>query len=299
MVNVTRLAHVGLRSPQMEEMERYFVDVLGLWVCARDDDGVVHLTGGGAGSYVELMPGDAEALDHVALELPLGTDPEAATAELTAGGLEVTPWDRSDPCSLQSLRVHDPEGNVIQLVIPSGEFVEQQEPGPGIRPIKIGHVATRVRNAQNVADFYVEHLGFRWSDSIGDGFVFLRCSADHHAVNPLTADKPGHSHHIAFELTDFLHTQRAMDRIAEKGLKMYWGPGRHGPGHNLFTYHHDPDGHIIELYTGMDKMSHEGQGHFDPRPWHTHRPQAPTVWDPESLTHANSWGIAPPEGFLD
>ena len=27
-----------------------------------------------------------------------------------------------------------------------------------------------------------------------------------------------------------------------------YGPGRHGPGHALFVYMRDPDGHRIELF---------------------------------------------------
>lgn len=298
MFAVTRLAHVGLRTAQIDVMEAYLVDVLGLWVCRRDDDGVLHLTGGGAGSFVELIPADGEALDHVAMELAHDADLEAVAAELASAGIKASAWGREDPCNAGALRIADPEGNVIQLSVPTGEFVEPAEAGPGIRPLKLGHIATRVSDVPLVQGFYEEHLGFRWSDSIGDEFVFLRCNADHHAVNFLQAERPGAAHHIAFELQDFLHTQRAMDRLAEKDVRLEWGPGRHGPGHNLFTYHLDPDGHIIELFAGIDRMSHEGQGYFDPRPWHADRPQRPRDWDPESLPSANSWGIAPPDSFM-
>ena len=298
MIRVSRLAHVALRTAQVGAMETYFTDVLGLWACRRDPDGVVHLTAGGAGAFIELIPGDEQALDHVAFEVSLDQDAAPLAEVLADNGLESIPWERDDPCSAAALGTRDPEGNLLQLIVPDGKFVASQEQGPGIRPIKIGHVATRVSDVAAVASFYVDKLGFRWSDSIGEFFSFLRCNADHHAVNPLQAERPGHVHHIAFELTDFLHTQRAADRLAEKQIPLIWGPGRHGPGHNLFTYHLDPDGHIIELFAGIDRMSHEAQGYFDPRPWHTDRPQRPRMWDPESLTQANGWGIAPPDNFL-
>jgi catechol-2,3-dioxygenase len=297
-ITVTRLAHVGLRTARRDEMERYLTDVLGLWECQRDADGVSHFTAGGAGSYIELSDADTAGLDHVALELAQGTDPAMVSEALAQEGVAVSPWSREDPGASESLSIQDPEGNAIQLIIPSGEMVEPATSTSGIRPLKFGHVATRVSDVRAVEQFYLDVLGFRWSDSIGETFTFLRCNADHHAVNFLQAERPGDVHHIAFELSDLLHTQRAADELSRNGISLIWGPGRHGPGHNLFTYHLDPEGRIIELFAGIDRMSHEGQGYFDPRPWQTHRPQRPMVWDPESLTAANAWGVPPPDSFM-
>ena len=296
---ITRLAHVGLRTARPQEMEQYLTEALGLWVVRRDADGTTHLTGNGAGAFIELIPGETAGLDHVALELAPGADVDAVAHALRGReiAVEVGGAD-TDPGSQLDMRIRDPEGNLIQLVVPDGTMSQAPEAGPGIRPLKIGHVATRVRAVRPVESFYLDALGFRWSDSIGEDFTFLRCNADHHVVNFLRAERPGDVHHIAFELSDFLHTQRAMDRLAECGVPLIWGPGRHGPGHNLFTYHLDPEGRIIELYAGLDRMSHEDQGYFDPRPWQTDRPQRPKVWDPASLSSANRWGVAPPDSFM-
>jgi catechol 2,3-dioxygenase-like lactoylglutathione lyase family enzyme len=298
LLRVTRLAHVGFRTPDPAALENYFTDVLGLWACRRDEDGVVHLTAGGPGAFIELIPAPAAGLDHVALELSYDAEIALAVEQLTADGVRSDPWPRNDPGAAASIEIRDPEDNRIQLIVPDGSFVEPIASGPGIRPIKLGHVATRVTDVVAVQRFYEEQLGFRWSDSIGEDFVFLRCSADHHAVNFLHAERPGELHHIAFELSDFLHTQRACDRLSEAGIPLLWGPGRHGPGHNLFTYHHDPEDRVIELFAGIDRMSDEGQGYFDPRPWHTHSPQRPAVWNPEDMAQANGWGIGPPDIFM-
>ena len=31
------------------------------------------------------------------------------------------------------------------------------------------------------------------------------------------------------------------------GITLWWGPGRHGPGNNLFFMIEDPDGHKVEF----------------------------------------------------
>lgn len=54
-----------------------------------------------------------------------------------------------------------------------------------------------------------------------------------------------------------------------------WTGGRHGPGHNLFTYHKDPDGNVIELFTQIDRMTDESKGYWEPQPWHETFPMYP------------------------
>jgi hypothetical protein len=104
-------------------------------------------------------------------------------------------------------------------------------------------------------------------------------------------------HHFAYELRDFADVQPAVDTLMRHGYPLDWGPGRHGPGHNIFTYHRGAAGHIVELFTQLDVMLDEELGHFDPRPWHEDRPQRPKVWEPAPLV-PNRWGPPPPDWFL-
>src|SRR5690606_29828248 len=113
-----------------------------------------------------------------------------------------------------------------------------------------------VKDAQESARFYTDVLGFRWSDWLEDFFVFMRCNADHHAMNFLSSERRG-LYHVAFELKDFAHLGRSCDILAEHGQRILWGPGRHGMGHNIFNYHRDPDGNIVELFAELDRMSDE------------------------------------------
>lgn len=61
------------------------------------------------------------------------------------------------------------------------------------------------------------------------------------------------------------------------------------PGHNLFTYHKDPDGNVIELFTQIDRIADESKGYWEPRPWHETFPMYPKTWEIDALT-ANLWG---------
>src|SRR5205823_5770567 len=101
-----------------------------------------------------------------------------------------------------------------------------------------------------------------------------------HAVNLLRSERNRRLHHTAFELRDWEHVKLACDHLAANGVGLIWGPGRHGPGHNVFTYHDDPDGNVVELFCELDTISDERLGCFDPRPWHEDDPQRPKVWTP-------------------
>src|SRR5205823_4782314 len=57
-------------------------------------------------------------------------------------------------------------------------------------------------------------------------------------------------HHAAFAIPESYHFFYVCDLAAEMGFaaNVEFGPGRHGPGHALFVYLRDPDGHRIELF---------------------------------------------------
>jgi catechol 2,3-dioxygenase-like lactoylglutathione lyase family enzyme len=190
----------------------------------------------------------------------------------------------------------DLDGNVIHLFVES-KTVPTGYKNAGIVPNKLGHIALLVKDAKKAVSFYETFLGFKVSDWMADFFCFMRCNQDHHSVNFLQSKKAQQMHHIAFELRDWSHIQTSTDFLAKHQIPLIWGPVRHGIGHNISTYHHDPEGNIIELFTELDVMNEE-LGYFEPRPWHQEFPQRPKVW--ESVPQAaNLWGTMPPDGFME
>jgi catechol 2,3-dioxygenase-like lactoylglutathione lyase family enzyme len=191
------------------------------------------------------------------------------------------------------LSFKDPKGTVIEL-FNEWRYIGNNQPVSGIGPLKLGHVAFVVHDPAAMAKFYAEVLGFRVSDWIGDFFVFMRCNADHHAVNFITGRNIA-MHHIAFELRDAAHLHNACDLFGDRKIPIIWGPVRLGPGHNVATFHRNHDDWVVEFYAELDQMKDEELGYFDPRPWHRDRPQRPKVWD----RHEGSvWGLAPAPDFF-
>ena len=294
---VSRISHLSLKTPQLDAMVHHYTVVLGLTEVGGGGN-TIHLACSDGTPALELSPGDSPSLDHLAFDLHAGVGIDAAARALESAGLRPGEWDGVTPAGTDSLRLTDPDGAVIQVMARKQIYAATGQPhtGAGVRPFKLGHVASRVEKLDEVVRFYQKALGFRFSDAIGEDFVFLRCNADHHAVNFLRGGVPRHIHHVAFELQDWGHVKTAADELWSHGVPLIWGPGRHGAGHNLYTYHRDPDGNIVELFTELDKMTDEGTGVFDWRPWHD-GPQHPRTWDPMAAS-TNPWGLTPPDKFL-
>jgi catechol 2,3-dioxygenase-like lactoylglutathione lyase family enzyme len=141
----------------------------------------------------------------------------------------------------QVVSFQDDKGTTIEL-FKEWSYLGKHEQVAGIGPLKLGHVAFYTPEIKRTVAFYEKVLGFRVSDWIGDFFCFMRCNSDHHTVNFFTGPN-AKLHHIAFELKDFMHLQNSCELMGQKQVPIIWGPLRHGPGHNIATYHRNQDEH--------------------------------------------------------
>ncbi len=238
-----------------------------------------------------LRKGEHARCTRLGFQVGPDDDLGAFQKQTEAHGIKTTRKNDPEPTIAEMIAFEDPKGTVME-VFKRGAFAGQRFPSKGIVPHKLGHVAFFVKDVKKLTDFYCDVLGFRVSDWMGDFFSFLRCGADHHTINLMQTKEDRHFH-TAFELRDWGHMLTACDHLSLNGYKLLWGPGRHGIGHNLFTYHRAPNGMITELFAQLDQMN-EDLGYFEPRPWHRDNPQRPKVWTPDPNA-SNYWGTGAPE----
>jgi len=92
-------------------------------------------------------------------------------------------------------------------------------------------------------------LGFRLSDDVGDGtLLFLRCNADHHGIG-ITKGGEG-LHHYAWEV-ETSAARAARRRAGEEQRQVPLGARAPRRRSNLFTYHLDPAGCVVEYYADL------------------------------------------------
>jgi catechol-2,3-dioxygenase len=289
MIPISRIAHASFETPDVERLTDYYANVIGLSLAAKEKD-AVYLASVLDHSVV-LRKGPEARCTRIAFQIPPDSDLGAFEKQMAGHGVQTQRKSDPEPGVPELVSFEDPKGTLLEVF---REYAPAKAAGPpkGIAPFKLGHVAFDVVDVKKITNFYCDVLGFRVSDWLGDHFSFLRCGPDHHSINLLDS-KVVRMNHIAFELRDWSHLQSACDILAANGYPLAWGPGRHGPGHNLFCYHKDPDAHIVELFAELDRLNDESLGYFEPRPWHKDRPQRPKVW-PHDPRSANIWGIGPP-----
>ena len=293
MIKAKRIGHATFETPDIERQLEYYQQLVGLTLLDREPERAFLATSVGQLAIV-LEKGPAQRCSRLSFEVERELNADEMSRRLTTLGLRSEKCSDALPGISRSLTFRDSKDTIIEL-FSDWSFLDVGEPAGGVAPFKLGHVAFLVRDPQEVSHFYEQVLGFRVSDWIGDYFVFLRCGVDHHTVNFLRGDTVG-IQHMAFELRDTAHMLTACDLLGRMGFKILWGPVRHGPGHNVATYHRNPDGQIVELFIDLDRMVDEELGYFEPRPWHRDRPQKPKVWDPAQPR--DIWGLPPTPEFL-
>ena len=272
MIKVRRLGHATISTPDLEAQIDYYGRILGLRVIEQSKDRVdprqqAGLRGDRAG---EGQGG--RSCKRLSFQIAPGTDLNDVVKELGEARHQVREAQRHFARRRRVRHAHRSQGHADRPLC-RVQVPEAAQPAY-FNILKLGHVAYRVLDVQQIVKFYSEVLGFRVSDWRGDFFVFMRCNTDHHTLNFIIDEKP-QLHHIAFEVLDWSEINKAGDWLARNKIHLVWGPGRHVIGHNVATYHRNSDLVRVEIFTEMDQMKDEALGYFDPRPWHQEFPLYP------------------------
>jgi catechol 2,3-dioxygenase-like lactoylglutathione lyase family enzyme len=229
-------------------------------------------------AVLELIDGRS-GLQRLTFEVGLGVDLERYSARLSASGHEV---DLEDGL----IRLRDPDGVEVHLT-QRREVGDAELPPHPIRPRRLGHTNIKVSDPRRSFAFYSETLGLALSERIGDGMYFLRAGTEHHNLGIRGGAELADTHHVAFEIPGWESYRAICDHLAALGHTVEYGPGRHGPGNNLFLYLREPvSGLRLELFSDMAHIQDDEE-------------YVPPVWRPEDRPRTvNRWGPAPPESFL-
>jgi catechol 2,3-dioxygenase-like lactoylglutathione lyase family enzyme len=294
MIRVRKIAHASYEMPDPQQQADYYTNVLGFTLVAKERD-AFYLANTIDHHSVVLRNGPYARCLRIGFQLGPDDDLEGFERQTAAQGIKTERKTDAEPTIADMVTFEDNKGTVMEVFRrPEPQRIEFQR--AGIIPRKLGHVAFHVTDAKATAKFYCDVLGFRVSDWMADFFCFLRCGVDHHTINLMETGSNRHFH-TAFELRDWSHLQQASDFLSINGYQLIWGPGRHGIGHNLFTYHRSPSGLITELFAELDQIQDEALGYFEPRPWHRDHPQRPKVWE-KTPAASNLWGPMPPEEMM-
>jgi catechol 2,3-dioxygenase-like lactoylglutathione lyase family enzyme len=270
-----RLRSVELEVTDRDTAARFLRDTWGL-LDAGERNGTLYLRGTEDLPYVvSVARANAPAIAAVTFS---GSRPEIEKIRkrAAASGARVGPIRSFDePGEGSGFLVEGPEGHVFRFVTEKKRAKKLRADRD--RPMQVTHVVLNARDREACTRFAVDVLGFRLSDRTG--FMnFVRCDRVHHAIAYASADN-SLLNHIAFEMVDIDAVMRGIGRLKDAGFETFWGPGRHGPGNNVFAYFVAPFGAAVE-YTAEVQRVGPSYKVGTPEDW---------KWPPNRNDH---WGIS-------
>jgi catechol 2,3-dioxygenase-like lactoylglutathione lyase family enzyme len=270
-----RLRSVELEVPDRDSAVRFLRDTWGL-LDAGERNGTAYLRGTEDLAYVvSVAQASTGAVAAVTFSCP---KPEVLKIRkrAAAAGARLGPMrDFDEPGGGSGFSVEGPEGHVFRFVAEKKRTKKLRPESD--RPMQVTHVVLNARDREACTRFAVDVLGFRLSDRTG--FMnFVRCDRVHHAIAYAQSDN-SLLNHIAFEMADIDAVMRGIGRLKDAGFETFWGPGRHGPGNNVFAYFVAPFGAAVEYTSGVQRVGPSYKA-GTPADW---------KWPPNRNDH---WGIS-------
>ena len=277
-MKIRDIRHVGLLSPAIGAQAEFYLRVWGLQSVGVDQQARYFRGSSPEHHILSLHPANRRGLHHLALSLSGRDAVDAAATELMRCGstLVAQPGDLDEPGGGYGLRFLDPEDRCIELSTGVAEHSNGWV-SKTVQPRRLCHVVLNTAKFEQIVQFYTDVLGFRVSDWNEDQMAFLRCDQKHHVIAFNRADYAS-VNHVAYVMASVDGVMRGLSNLRARGQEPDWGPGRHGPGNNIFCYYKDPAGYVSEYSSDMDYIEDEA----------THEP---AVWRrvPEQI---DRWGTA-------
>lgn len=266
-----RLHHIRIDSNEPGAMTSFYRRGFGYSEEPIGDN--LTLLGGGERQLL-IGKGKSGTLPYMGFALDDPAQLDAYRAYLQAKGFNLQP----SPSPLfgdEAFALDDPDGRAVVFGLPMAPD-EDYDRLPG----RLQHAVVATRHLDKMCGFYIDGLGFTVSDWVEEedgapSACFVRSDAEHHSFAVFRADHAGLDHH-AYEVTCWDDIRDWADHFASLEVPIWWGPGRHGPGNNLFIMVEDPDGNKVELSAEIERM-------------HRHMPHR--VWKHEERS-LNLWGNA-------
>jgi catechol 2,3-dioxygenase len=278
------IGHLAMRVTDPERSASFLSAIMGLRRTAESED-AIFLSANEKHHEVEYLRGSRAGVDHVGLEIEEERDLEELHRRIAAAGLPILSDTPREPGLRSAIRVLGPMGVVFELYTAMEREPLSVEHYMPVHARRLGHVSFAGPDCSELERFIVDVLGFRVTDTLGGRVVWLRCDTDHHGIALVNTAFTG-LHHYAFELENWGAIERYADNLAFLGERLVWGPGRHGPGRNLYTYIPDPENVIVEGYADLLQVVDEAN-------------YTPIDWDVRGDSALNLWGPMPPEGWRD
>lgn len=256
MLNV-KLHHLSFLTENQNSMVDFYQNMMGMSKISHPNDDVIlqaknriiHFAKGAKNTlnYAGYITPDIESLEKLRLRhLKAGLDLFKSPSPIFGDS---------------AYAIKDPDGN--RLVF--GHSVEKTK-GESSMAGRMQHVVVASTNVEPLINFYADQVGFVISDIVKkeDGQItscFMRSDNEHHSFAVFLGESNKLDHNC-YETDSWNDIRDWADHFAEAEIPIFWGPGRHGPGNNLFIMVKDPDGNPVELSAEIEEVEKDRQTGF-------------------------------------
>jgi len=288
-IGIERVNYIALNAKDPEAAAKYAAERLGFTIEHAATDGTHYLSAHGVDRYsLVYKPGETHGLHHVSYLVGDDQVLQRAGTRLEGLGVEVARHLDREWESKPALRFSTPGGHLIELTtgvhtdIPVSHLVAAPTSG-GALPVVPDHIGIGAADFDAEEKFLTNVLGQLHSSRIMDPtgvqiMTFLRSPGRYLYHDVVLVRTPGTAlHHIQFSLKNVDQFYGTAEALLANGVKIEWGPLRHGPGHNIAMYFRDAEGYWFEYSVEEEIILHDPT--YVPRTWSVTDPHVVDEWN--------------------
>lgn len=272
---IKRLLSVSLRTPAFDRSIAFYTKGFGLDAELTADGATAHFRAAASDKPV-LTISRAPHAELAGLTFAVASAEDLRQAETSLrqkGYAPVDPHGLSD-----MLTIVDPDRRRITLAV---DAVPVGTEDVGGLPLFLSHVVLNSPDVHRLTSFFVDVLGFTIADRYEQDFLtFLRCDQPQHHCIGVSPAATASLNHFSIDVGSVDGVMKGVGRMQKLGAQPIWGPGRHGPGGNVFCYFEDPSGFVPEFT--CDVLQIEDEANWVAKEW------------PRNAETGNVWGTGGP-----
>jgi catechol 2,3-dioxygenase-like lactoylglutathione lyase family enzyme len=252
-----QLDHIRLDSDQPAALVDFYRAALGMAATPLDDGTVLMQA---PDRRILIGPGQRGEQPFMAFRVQSRGQLEAFRRHVLARELEPLA-SPSAIFSPDAFAVRDPDGRLAVFGLPRTDLppcVPAERLPAAKLPGRLQHVVVASSALPAMLRFYEEELGFVASDYVYQDAAqreptvgFFRSDPEHHSFAVFRCPQTRPDHH-SYETRCWNDIRDWADHLASLNVPLWWGPGRHGPGNNLFFMIQDPQGYLIEISAELE-----------------------------------------------
>ena len=252
---IRQMGYVVIATPDPEGSARDLADMTGVRITHRAAD-AAFVSSNARYCDVAYLRDARRGIRAVGLEAMDDDAVDEVYRRAKSEGLTILDDKPLLPKVRRAVRFATPFGPIFEVHTPIQREPIDPAKFNGARVRRLEHVNLRASDPKGFHDLVTRLLGMKLSDrTTGYERAWYRCADGYHHT---FACGPGDGlHHYAFDAHALYDLAGVADALAAKGRSLLWGIGRHGPGNNLFSYYLDPNGCVVEVSFGLERIDND------------------------------------------